>query len=240
MENIICENCKIPHDGKYGSGRFCGLKCARGFSTKNKRLEINAKVSKTLSLNRITIKCQICSKDFLAKVCRDGKIYRKLCSKVCSKIYCRKNVLGKRWTVSDSSKMGGLRDGGGRTKTTPYINNFSEEMHLNKEEVRVAIELDKSGFLWKRNFVGFKYTNLDGKNRKFYPDFYIPELNLFIEYKGWVTDEMTHKMNDAKDKNLDLNLLIIYSENKRYANLGLNISQFLTNSKDILLSQSKM
>lgn len=29
-----CENCGKEHDGKYGSGRFCCAKCARGFSTK--------------------------------------------------------------------------------------------------------------------------------------------------------------------------------------------------------------
>lgn len=44
-----CENCELEHNGEYGSGRFCSNKCARGFSTKNKRLEINEKVS--LKLN---------------------------------------------------------------------------------------------------------------------------------------------------------------------------------------------
>lgn len=43
-----CENCKKEHSGEYGSGRFCSCKCARGFSTKAKRIEINEKVSKTL------------------------------------------------------------------------------------------------------------------------------------------------------------------------------------------------
>ena len=45
-----CENCKCNHDGTYGSGRFCTPKCARGFSTKNKRNEINEKVSKNPEL----------------------------------------------------------------------------------------------------------------------------------------------------------------------------------------------
>ena len=35
-----CENCKNEHDGSYGSGRFCSIKCSRGFSTKEKRKEI--------------------------------------------------------------------------------------------------------------------------------------------------------------------------------------------------------
>lgn len=48
-----CENCGIEHDGSYGSGRFCGTKCSRGFSTKAKRKEINEKVSKTFTIKRI-------------------------------------------------------------------------------------------------------------------------------------------------------------------------------------------
>ena len=45
---MICENCGTEHSGKYGSGRFCCQKCARGFSTKLKRKEISEKVSKAL------------------------------------------------------------------------------------------------------------------------------------------------------------------------------------------------
>lgn len=43
-----CENCDKEHDGSYGTGRFCQTKCARGFSTKIKRQEINQKVSTKL------------------------------------------------------------------------------------------------------------------------------------------------------------------------------------------------
>ena len=43
-----CEYCNEEHKGTYGSGRFCSVKCARGYSTKIKRKEINEKVSKTI------------------------------------------------------------------------------------------------------------------------------------------------------------------------------------------------
>jgi hypothetical protein len=43
-----CENCNLEIKTKYGSGRFCDAKCARSFSSKAKRLEINEKVSKKL------------------------------------------------------------------------------------------------------------------------------------------------------------------------------------------------
>lgn len=45
---MVCENCTREHDGSYGSGRFCGQRCARGFSTKGSREDISEQVSETL------------------------------------------------------------------------------------------------------------------------------------------------------------------------------------------------
>jgi len=45
---MVCENCFCGHDGSYGSGRFCSNKCAKSFATKDKRKEINKKVSESL------------------------------------------------------------------------------------------------------------------------------------------------------------------------------------------------
>ena len=43
-----CEYCGKEHDGSYASGRFCSQSCARGFATRDKREEINKKVSAKL------------------------------------------------------------------------------------------------------------------------------------------------------------------------------------------------
>lgn len=62
---MYCENCNEEHDGTYGSGRFCSVKCSRGFSTKAKRAEINEAVRMKLIKNHtITKKCISCKKDF--------------------------------------------------------------------------------------------------------------------------------------------------------------------------------
>ncbi|MCQ2975068.1 MAG: endonuclease domain-containing protein [Bacteroidales bacterium] len=72
---MICENCNCEHDGSYGSGRFCSCKCARCFSTKAKRKEINEKVSKN-SLKRK--KLGLYKTDFSIRYCKDcGK--KQLC-----------------------------------------------------------------------------------------------------------------------------------------------------------------
>jgi len=57
-----CEKCGTLHDGTYGSGRFCSIKCARGFSTKAKRKQINEKVSRALSIDGFTKKEREASK----------------------------------------------------------------------------------------------------------------------------------------------------------------------------------
>lgn len=46
--HMNCESCEAEHDGKYGSGRFCSAKCARGYSTKLKRDQISEKAANTL------------------------------------------------------------------------------------------------------------------------------------------------------------------------------------------------
>lgn len=52
--NMYCENCQEPHLGTFGAGRFCCLTCARCFSTKAKRTDINAKVSQTNKKRGVT------------------------------------------------------------------------------------------------------------------------------------------------------------------------------------------
>lgn len=44
-----CEKCLCEHDGTYGTGRFCSIKCARGFATLKARADINKKVSLKLT-----------------------------------------------------------------------------------------------------------------------------------------------------------------------------------------------
>lgn len=54
MNILNCESCATEHDGSYGSGRFCSNKCARSYSTKVKRIEINNKVSISMTGKRHT------------------------------------------------------------------------------------------------------------------------------------------------------------------------------------------
>lgn len=79
-----CENCETEHEGIYGSSRFCSSKCVRGFSTKDKRKEINEKVSNTLTGSghgNVKLTCKNCEAGFEVNW---NKRHQVTCSKKCS------------------------------------------------------------------------------------------------------------------------------------------------------------
>lgn len=85
-----CLNCNKEHDGSYGSGKFCSQKCARAFSTKEKREEINKKVSKTLGGTGQTYKyiCFYCGKEI--RRTRKNRNNIKFCNNECRRKYSHK------------------------------------------------------------------------------------------------------------------------------------------------------
>jgi hypothetical protein len=82
-----CKNCNTKEAikfSKYSTGEFCCRECARSYSTKLKRKEINNKVSKSLAgrgHDEVLKKCLQCSHDFFIKW---GNRNRKFCSIECA------------------------------------------------------------------------------------------------------------------------------------------------------------
>jgi hypothetical protein len=214
-----CENCCNDHKGEYGSGRFCSMKCSRGFSTKERRKEINEKVSIKLKKIIEEKNCLICGRQIISR--------KKTCSEKCKKELISKVQIGVKKN-GNYSKNGGVRPGGGKSKMIEYINHLGKKMKLNPEEIQIAKILDFLKIDWDRNTKGFPYESIKGERRNFYPDFYDNSTGSYIEYKGWVTKEMSHKMEDARKRNR-MKLLIVYGNDKRYRDLGLNLSQIESN-----------
>lgn len=235
--HYFCENCGKEVFERYGSCRFCSKECAKGFSTKAKRKEISEKVSiKIKEKIKNGEKIGFCTSgrivEFENRICPIcGNLYetnknfpKVACSRKCSAKAGGLKNLGKKHIIKDTSRMGGLRPGGGKAKQLPYTNWLGYKMSLNKEEIEVAKVLDEKKLNWRRNTKGFPYITEDGKKRNYYPDFVIDE-DKYIEYKGWVTKEMEHKMCNACETN-DLNLIIIVGNDKRYEKFGITLEKF--------------
>ena len=164
--------------------------------------------------------CLNCGKLFEPRYDRPNQTY---CGKSCVSRHAQKGKPKKKGSERKKGS-GGLRPGGGKSKVFSYVNWLGESMKLNKEEIEVAKILDSKKLEWHRNTKGFPYIDLNGNNRKFYPDFVINDY-IYLEYKGWITEKMHHKMKDAQERNPDLNLTIVVGKDKRYHKFGKTLNE---------------
>lgn len=184
-----CECCGKLVKENYGSGRFCCEKCARIFSTKEKRKEINKKVSLTLraknTLNKNSIKIEKNFNKYSTKVCPIcGKKYKgknKTCSKECGHVYrIRYNPIKEetRKKLSDAvqKRMAEGKHKGWMTRNiTSYAERFFKkvlesnniEYEFNKPICKNDLGVNENG----NYFLDFALNNkidleIDGKQHK--------------------------------------------------------------------------
>lgn len=182
-----CENCNKEHNGNYGSGRFCSNKCAKGFSTKNKRKEINEFVSNKLKGNivwnsggeKVKNKCEYCNKDF---VVRFSKRNQRFCSRS-----CRAKCLALDQTIKDKiSEACKKANCGGHTskKAMHYTTKSGKIIYLQSNyEIQVAEDLDKNNIEWIRP-KPLIWLDEKGKSHRYYPDFYLMEYDVYLDPKN--------------------------------------------------------
>jgi hypothetical protein len=78
-------------------------------------------------------------------------------------------------------------------------------------EVAMAKRLDDLGVRWVRDdTLKLSYLTRGRRKRKYIPDFYLPEYDLYIEVKGYWTDAARHKMKDVQKRN-PVKILIVES-----------------------------
>lgn len=221
---MICENCLKDYTIKYGSGRFCSKECAKGFSTKAKRKEINLAVSNTLKtmFAKPMRTCPICLKEF-------NKSFRhKTCSSACGDILRVQNTdfnvisskrkeqcsnLDERQRMRDIGRKGGFGKKGTTDSGTEYQStiekecfeylernfiNFEPHKHLpNSSKVSDVYLIDKD--LW------VEIDGIDREKKKAYPSYK-------KHYEYWLD-----KLNQYKERNLKYVIVKSFEEFARIA-----------------------
>lgn len=183
QEKHICENCGKEHDGSYGSGRFCSKMCARGFSTKANREEINKKISislknkekdeKYISTHYKIYNCKYCNKEFTILTTKCSRVY---CSNECKEKWLKENV-----------KWGGYRKGSGRGHKGHYKGFFLDSTW---ELAFLIYHLDNNSNI-KRCDKKFEYE-FNGEKHLYNPDFEID--GIIYEIKGFKTNITEEKL----------------------------------------------
>lgn len=216
---VRCENCETNHEGTFGSGRFCSLKCSRAFSTKAKRKEINKKVAEKLLSKNIS---KIPMRNFTCKKCAKNYTRRSLNSSFCSQ-KCKSNTS----LISEKA-----RESMSIAASNRVLNNFAHcnyyTVFSGGKEIRVqgswerdvALRLNELDIIFERKFIRYE------KHHRYTPDFYIPEKNVYIEVKGWWSERDISKMNRVcKENNIDIILIDSLHTKKKFCNGNLKFEE---------------
>lgn len=195
---MLCKNCNVNESSKYSkysTGEFCSRVCARSFSSKEKRAEINKKVSESLTgrgNGNVQIVCKNCLTIFEAPW---NKRDREFCSPMCSTIH-RNNqpeYIEKLSLKRIESIIGG------------NVNNFGTKMiyEFDGKQIKCDSKIEYSCLDYfvklgatKIERCNFFIRYLDGeKTRRYNPDFKI-EINsdvYIVEAKSYMTIKIVNE-----------------------------------------------
>jgi hypothetical protein len=168
----ICPKCSAEHEKP---GIFCSRKCSnsRTFSEESRKKKslankgrtswrkgLKGKIGGKVRLPRITVECLHCQTEFTVRVNENRKYCSNDCWKKCS---------------------GGFRSNSTRKHRSLYQGFWMD----SGAEEQFARLLDSHNIVWSKNTtVFFPYTDYEGKTRKYYPDFFLPEYGMWVEIKG--------------------------------------------------------
>jgi len=168
LEQHKCKTCNKIMTEFYGSGIYCSRTCAnkRKLSDKTKQ-----KISSTIKYNTTHKYCLDCSKILKAS----NK------SGYCANCYKNHKVISEstRQKLRESAikrQFGGFNF---RNKGIYYKGQKLDSSY----EVTVAKSLDENNIKWIRP-KSIYYTDNTGKRRRYIPDFYLPDYNVYLDPKN--------------------------------------------------------
>lgn len=176
-----CESCLTDHVGEYGSGRFCCKKCAKSFSTRSKRKEINKAVSKKLSHDHPIRKCEICGVDYNSK-----RKNQRTCSKKCGTVLSHKNESAREaWS---KARIKAIEEGNVGYGIKCEFNNVRCDSALEYAFIKWYLENHPKASI--RRFKGY----IEKFGIRYQPDFLIDE-HIIVEVK-YETDAINFALKD--------------------------------------------
>ena len=215
----ICEHCGKVMAIKYGSGRFCSKSCANTHShTEESKQKISIGMKNFISINGTALQEANGNKTALLRygifnarysysqnpkvccVCGKQIPYSQRVNKTCSK-ECYRLLMSNN---AKERKFGGLTNGGGlRSKHGSY-----KSIHCDSTfELIYLIYCLENNINIQRNTKAFSYINSCGVRKRYYPDFYMPDTDTYIEVKGYKDCNVDLKLEAVKSQGYKINIL---------------------------------
>jgi hypothetical protein len=196
---FICDICKKEYeDGKKYRGHRSSHFRGAGYKKNRKLLKLGDR-----NLIDSFFTCSFCSKSFLTGVSLGGHVAScKLNPKYNqTKEKIKLKLKGKTLTIEQKNKLSiamklAVKEGrqktprpGGILTGSWYMMKNDQQCYLHGSwEIAVAKFMDSKNINWIRNKTGFPYLYI-GSIHSYFPDFYLPDFNFYIEVKGYETDK---------------------------------------------------
>lgn len=214
----ICEYCKLEHDWKFASGKYCSYSCSKKGSRKNliKNIETICKECKRIFNQKPHQNLIYCSKEcsyknpniLIHNEVKRGKTLENIYGddKAASIKQSKSTALKEFWNNLTSAERetisiqrsktaksygnGGYREKSGNSKKGYFRGVYCQSTY---ELVWVIYNLDHA-VEFIRNKTAFVYE-FEGKTRKYYPDFYLIKDQKYVEIKGRMTNNDHAKLD---------------------------------------------
>ena len=175
----FCKECsvqifKLPHQGEFCT-RKCGATYNNRFRTKESRQKQAISVSLSTKGKPSPLKGRILTERTLYKTCPCGQPFN--CKKKPNQQYCSIGCVSSFAAFARSHKWG-------RCLSIPYTLLSGETITLQSTwEVAVADYLTENNIRWERP-ASIPWIDSTGKKRRYYPDFYLPDHDLYLDPKN--------------------------------------------------------
>lgn len=180
-EPVLCKQCSIPIPYEKKNNNFCCKSCSASFNNtgRKKSNETKQKIglanigcsplkgTKKSILKQFLIECKICKKQRVVG-------YKQKNHKTCGSDDCK-----------IMASVGLRMYQNGSRKPVWFFNHYeNKEVLLESSwEVEIAEYLNTKNIEWTRpSFI--KWVDSKNKTRRYFPDFYIPEHNIYIDPKN--------------------------------------------------------
>jgi len=199
----LCLTCSspIPYDKR--NNRFCSKACSASHNNKKRShtTETKSKISKSLtgrtykkepkSYSQVHLNtCVICSSQYYTK----GKG-----RKICRNPECLAQI-----STNKTSKIGS-------TNSIYYTTKTNEIVRFDSSwEYKIACYLDEKNIVWIRPKTGIRWIDSYDKERFYYPDFYLPDYDIYLDPKN----EQVIKKDTEKLSAVSQSISLIYGSVK--------------------------
>lgn len=187
-----CKKCftTLSYDDK--NKQFCSRSCSAMYNNATRILsdkalfnirngnkkyhELNQNKKRNKNIENYNLKPNKCS------ICNNKLEYNKRNHKTCSK-HCYIKLIST--NAINNPNVGGYKS---EKQLRRYQSIYKGYKLDSGGEKYLVSELDKLGIKWIKNDASwgkfYFFINLEGKKRKYYPDFYLPQCDIWVEMKG--------------------------------------------------------